>query len=193
MDHDATAGQLVALEVGEGQAAQIAALLEELGERHADADDGDVELQDVDLEDLENGQKVTYQIVGLDEADQEVVYYTSLLAWVGCHVDAYEQAKWFGDEMALKSDFRHTDFGLAGARPLFILRHLGAGRPMAERVKLGVTFPGDGRRVAEAMIENHWLAADGLGERPHRSSARRNAGSAAAIAGTPARVRASSD
>jgi HD-GYP domain-containing protein (c-di-GMP phosphodiesterase class II) len=28
-----------------------------------------------------------------------------------------------------------------------------------------VTFPGDGRRVAEAMIENHWLAADGLGER----------------------------
>ena len=28
-----------------------------------------------------------------------------------------------------------------------------------------MTFPGDGRRVAEAMIENHWLAADGLGER----------------------------
>ena len=103
--------------------------------------------------------------MGLDEADQEVVYYTSLLAWVGCHVDAYEQAKWFGDEMALKSDFRHTDFGAVTARPLFILRHLGAGRPMAERAKLGVTFPGDGRRVAEAMIENHWLAADGLGER----------------------------
>jgi hypothetical protein len=31
--------------------------------------------------------------LGLDEADQEVVYYTALLAWVGCHVDAYEQAK----------------------------------------------------------------------------------------------------
>ena len=67
--------------------------------------------------------------MGLDEADQEVVYYTSLLAWVGCHVDAYEQAKWFGDEMALKSDFRHTDFGAVAAQPLFILRHLGAGRP----------------------------------------------------------------
>jgi HD-GYP domain-containing protein (c-di-GMP phosphodiesterase class II) len=103
--------------------------------------------------------------MGLDEADREVVYYTSLLAWVGCHVDAYEQAKWFGDEMALKSDFRHTDFGAVAAQPLFILRHLGAGRPMAERARLGVTFPGDGRRVAEAMIENHWLAADGLGER----------------------------
>ena len=54
--------------------------------------------------------------MGLDEADQEVVYYTSLLAWVGCHVDAYEQAKWFGDEMALKSDFRHTDFGAVTAQ-----------------------------------------------------------------------------
>ena len=103
--------------------------------------------------------------MGLDEADQEVVYYTSPLAWVGCHVDAYEQAKWFGDDMALKTDFRHADFGAVTARPLFILRHLGAGLPMAERAKLGVTFPGDGRRVAEAMIENHWLAADGLGER----------------------------
>jgi HD-GYP domain-containing protein (c-di-GMP phosphodiesterase class II) len=103
--------------------------------------------------------------MGLDEADREVVYYTSLLAWVGCHVDAYEQAKWFGDEMALKSDFRHTDFGAVAAQPLFILRHLGAGRSMAERARLGATFAGDGRRVAEAMIENHWLAADGLGER----------------------------
>ncbi|MGH3178607.1 MAG: hypothetical protein ACRDPF_32625, partial [Streptosporangiaceae bacterium] len=59
--------------------------------------------------------------MGLDEADRVVVYYTSLLAWVGCHIDAYEQAKWFGDDMALKTDFRHTDFGPAAARPLFIL------------------------------------------------------------------------
>jgi DNA-binding CsgD family transcriptional regulator len=55
--------------------------------------------------------------MGLDEADQEVVYYTSLLAWVGCHIDAYEQAKWFGDDMALKTDFRHADFGAVTARP----------------------------------------------------------------------------
>jgi hypothetical protein len=75
--------------------------------------------------------------MGLDEADRVVVYYTSLLAWVGCHVDAYEQAKWFGDDMALKTDFRHTDFGPAAARPLFILRHLGAGRPLAERAARG--------------------------------------------------------
>lgn len=103
--------------------------------------------------------------VGLDEADREVVYYASLVAWVGCHVDAYEQAKWFGDDTALKSDFRHADFAAATAKPLFMLRHLGAGRPAAERARLGAGFLGDGRRAAEAMLENHWLAADGLAAR----------------------------
>src|SRR5437763_1470491 len=47
------------------------------------------------------------EVCGLDApGDQSVLYYTSLLAWVGCHIDAYEQAKWFGDDLALKHDFR---------------------------------------------------------------------------------------
>ena len=100
--------------------------------------------------------------LGLDEADQEVVYYTALVAWVGCHVDAYEQAKWFGDDTALKSDFRRTDFATAASRPLFMLRHLGAGRPIAERTRLGLTFFGEGRKAAEDMLDNHWMAADSL-------------------------------
>jgi HD-GYP domain-containing protein (c-di-GMP phosphodiesterase class II) len=105
------------------------------------------------------------QRLGLDEADREVVYYAALLAWVGCHVDAYEQAKWFGDDMALKADFRRADFASAAAGPLFMLRHLGTGRPMAERARLGIAFLGDGRRAAESMVENHWLAADALAAR----------------------------
>ena len=103
--------------------------------------------------------------LGLDEADREVVYYASLLAWVGCHVDAYEQAKWFGDDTALKADVRRVDFATAATGPLFMLRHLGAGRPAVERARLGVAFVADGRRVAEAMLENHWLAADALAAR----------------------------
>src|SRR5580693_1193509 len=87
--------------------------------------------------------------LGLDEADQEVVYYTALVAWVGCHVDAYEQAKWFGDDTALKSDFRRTDFATATSRPLFMLRHFGAGRTIAERTRLGLAFFGEGRKAAE--------------------------------------------
>ena len=98
--------------------------------------------------------------LGLDAAEQEVVYYSALIAWVGCHVDAYEQAKWFGDDTALKSDFRHTDFASYAAKSMFMLRHLGAGRSAAERAKLGVAFLGEGRKAAEAMLDNHWTAAD---------------------------------
>ena len=40
---------------------------------------------------------------GLDEAERAVVYYTALLVNVGCHADAHEQAKWFGDDIVLKA------------------------------------------------------------------------------------------
>jgi HD-GYP domain-containing protein (c-di-GMP phosphodiesterase class II) len=36
---------------------------------------------------------------------------------------------------------------------------------MAERARAGVTFLGDGRRAAEDMLRNHWLAADALAAR----------------------------
>src|SRR5262252_8641521 len=57
--------------------------------------------------------------MGLEEAVRVVLYYSGLLAWVGCHTDAYEQAKWFGDDIALKAA------GIAGAGPGWMLGHLG--------------------------------------------------------------------
>lgn len=99
--------------------------------------------------------------LGLEESDRVVVYYTGLLAWVGCHVDAYEQAKWFGDDIALKADARLVD----RAGPGFVLRHLGAGRPPLERLRLGVAFLGEGRRTTMEMFENHSIAIDGFAAR----------------------------
>src|SRR5213592_232082 len=40
--------------------------------------------------------------VGLDDEQRATVYYTALLVNVGCHTDAHEQAKWFGDDFAMK-------------------------------------------------------------------------------------------
>src|SRR4051794_690863 len=99
--------------------------------------------------------------LGLDEAARAVVYYVGLLGWVGCHVDAYEQAKWFGDDQALKADQRRVDMAGVAARA-FVLRHLGAGRGLAERAWLAARFAVDGRHAADAMIENHWLATNEL-------------------------------
>src|SRR6476620_10524767 len=53
----------------------------------------------------------------LELTDQErvVVFYSGLLAWVGCHTDAYEQAKWFGDDISVKDDAHYAyDFGKVG-------------------------------------------------------------------------------
>ena len=96
--------------------------------------------------------------LGLDEEARAVVYYVGLLGWVGCHVDAYEQAKWFGDEQALKADYRRVDLAGAAARGAFVVRHAGAGRGVAARARLGVRLAADGRRVANTMIENHCVA-----------------------------------
>src|SRR5216110_3665751 len=52
--------------------------------------------------------------IGLDDDDRASVYYTALLINVGCHTDAHEQAKWFGDDLALKSD--KYVYGLRGLR-----------------------------------------------------------------------------
>jgi hypothetical protein len=35
-------------------------------------------------------------VIDLEEEQRAPLYYVSLLAWVGCHIDAYEQAKWLG-------------------------------------------------------------------------------------------------
>ncbi len=96
--------------------------------------------------------------VGVDEATRGVVYYSSLLAWVGCHTDAYEQSHWFGDEIMMKASFRR-------AGPAATLRQFGAGRPLLERLKLSVDLVRTGLRELGDMLENHWLATDALATR----------------------------
>jgi len=99
--------------------------------------------------------------LGVRGEERVVVYYTALLAWVGCHVDAREQARWLGDDLALKGDFRLIDADARGEAG-FVLRHLGAGRPPLDRLRLGLAFAGEGRRVVEDMFENHWRATEAL-------------------------------
>jgi hypothetical protein len=53
---------------------------------------------------------------GLDDDEKAVVYYTALIVNVGCHVDAHEQAKWFGDDIALRAmKYEHDQRSAPGA------------------------------------------------------------------------------
>jgi HD-GYP domain-containing protein (c-di-GMP phosphodiesterase class II) len=101
--------------------------------------------------------------LGLDEVDRATVYYTALLINVGCHTDAHEQAKWFGDDIALKSD--KYAYALRGARgTLAGLRRVGSGHPLMRRLRIGVEFAVRGHHDLDKMIEHHAIIARALAQ-----------------------------
>ena len=99
--------------------------------------------------------------LALSAADRAVLYYVSLVSWVGCHIDAYEQAKWFGDDLALKAGFRLVDpVGVRSAGQM--IRQVGAGRHGTDRAGVAIRFLAGGMRDANVMMHNHAHAADQL-------------------------------
>jgi HD-GYP domain-containing protein (c-di-GMP phosphodiesterase class II) len=102
--------------------------------------------------------------LGLDESERSVVYYAALLAWVGCHVDSYEQAHWFGDDIALRNDVYSSDLvGVNKGR--FAVRHLGAGRPPVQRARTAVEFLVWNRDAMATMHGTHCVIAGELARR----------------------------
>src|SRR6478609_5063263 len=99
----------------------------------------------------------------LDEAQHGSVYYTSLLINVGCHTDAHEQAKWFGDDIAMKSTKYDYEWrSLRGAAATG--RNFGAGNPPLHRFRLGLEFVVSGRRDMDEMLTEHAQRARLLAE-----------------------------
>jgi HD-GYP domain-containing protein (c-di-GMP phosphodiesterase class II) len=99
--------------------------------------------------------------LGLDEADRSVVYYAALLVNVGCHSDAHEQAKWFGDDIALKST--KYDYELGSLRQAVAsLRLVGSGHPPLHRFRVGLEFALSGHREIDGTIARHAALAGTL-------------------------------
>ncbi len=101
--------------------------------------------------------------VALDEQRRADVYYTALLVGVGCHSDAHEQAKWFGDDIALKSgkydhEFRSLGDAVAG------LRRLGSGHAGSHRFRVALEFALSGHKEVIDMITQHAAMTRLLGE-----------------------------
>jgi HD-GYP domain-containing protein (c-di-GMP phosphodiesterase class II) len=97
----------------------------------------------------------------LDDAERSTLYYTALLVNVGCHSDAHEQAKWFGDDIALKATkYRHDARSLRSVAEG--LRFIGAGNPPLRRFRVAVEFALSGHREVDGMIAQHAARARGL-------------------------------
>ena len=105
----------------------------------------------------------TAERAGLDDEARAVVYYTALLVNVGCHTDAHEQARWFGDDIALKS--AKYDYELGSPRSMAAtMRKLGAGNPPLHRFRIGLEFAVSGHRGMDDMISQHAAMARTLAE-----------------------------
>ncbi len=92
--------------------------------------------------------------IGLDDQQRSVVYYSALLVNVGCHSDAHEQAKWFGDDIAMKTTKYDYDMkSMSGA--IAMLKLVGSGNPPLHRFRVGLEFALSGIRELNGMIERH--------------------------------------
>ncbi|HEY5874895.1 MAG TPA: HD domain-containing phosphohydrolase [Ilumatobacteraceae bacterium] len=102
------------------------------------------------------------ELLGLDEAERADVYYVALLVNVGCHSDAHEQARWFGDDIALKATkYEHEPFSLSDVASM--VRLLGSGSSPLHRIRTGLEFAVSGRREVSDMLARHAGLARELG------------------------------
>ena len=100
------------------------------------------------------------EAMGLDERERAVVYYTSLLINVGCHSGAHEQAKLFGDDIALRSGKYSQATGLQAMASM--LRLVGAGRPPLMRIRIALDLLVSGHREMAKMVASHAKLAQTL-------------------------------
>ena len=102
--------------------------------------------------------------IGLDDRERADLYYVALLAWAGCVADTYEVASWFGDDIAFRADSYEVD--LAGLPMLgFMLRHVGAGGPTLQRLRLATTLVATGGHAVRRGLMSHCISTAQLAER----------------------------
>jgi HD-GYP domain-containing protein (c-di-GMP phosphodiesterase class II) len=97
--------------------------------------------------------------VEVDDAERAAVYYTAMLAWVGCTADSHELAAHFGDEIAFRAAAHEVD--LAGLPMIgFMLGRVGTGQPPLRRARMAAELVASrGRAAAEAMTAHCQVAS----------------------------------
>ena len=102
--------------------------------------------------------------IGVEPDERAALYYVTTLAWVGCVADTPEVAAVFGDDIAFRHDYYQVD--LAGLPMLgFMLRHVGAGRPPLQRLRLAANLVVTGGKNIERGLMSHCLTTSRMAER----------------------------
>jgi HD-GYP domain-containing protein (c-di-GMP phosphodiesterase class II)/DNA-binding CsgD family transcriptional regulator len=100
----------------------------------------------------------------LDERQRGTVFYANLVAWIGCHADSHELARWFGDDIAFRADSYRVDWsGLPFLR--LLATHVGQDRgPLARGARAGA-FLVNARGHLSELIHSHCSSAAALADR----------------------------
>jgi len=73
--------------------------------------------------------------LGLPRPQRDSTYLTTLILWIGCHVDSHEFARMFGDDIAVRADSYLVDWvGLPYMK--FMLNNVAKGEPLPHRLKV---------------------------------------------------------
>ncbi|WP_439379819.1 HD domain-containing phosphohydrolase [Amycolatopsis lexingtonensis] len=102
--------------------------------------------------------------LGLDDKQRATTFYATLVAWIGCHADSHELARWFGDDIAFRAaTYRVNWTGLPFLR--LLAAHVGRDKaPLARGVLAAVFLAGVRGRMA-ALIHSHCTSAGRLADR----------------------------
>jgi HD-GYP domain-containing protein (c-di-GMP phosphodiesterase class II) len=104
-------------------------------------------------------------LVGASAPEREAVYYLGLMMNVYCHADAAEQARWFGDDIAMKGDgFEMLDMTTAQVAAL-VLRRLNSHGSRSERAKRLAAFAVSGRKFVTSFLTTHSTVGAQFAER----------------------------
>ena len=104
--------------------------------------------------------------IGIAAPEREATYYVGMLLNAYCHSDATEQAQWFGDDIAFKSDgidiLGMNTFQMLG----MLVRKVTSHGTAFERAKRVATLPTAGQRQIVSFVTTH----SALGEKFARSA-----------------------
>jgi HD-GYP domain-containing protein (c-di-GMP phosphodiesterase class II)/DNA-binding CsgD family transcriptional regulator len=88
--------------------------------------------------------------IGIDDAERAAVYYTGMLAWVGCTADSHELAAEFGDDIGFRAAAHEVDL---------------AGVPMMDFLLARITTERAPLEVAAEAMTAHCMVASQIARR----------------------------
>lgn len=101
--------------------------------------------------------------LGLSQEQRGIVYYSTLVMWIGCHADSQEYARWFGDDIAVREAAYLVDWsGLPYLK--FLLGNVAKGENPMRRASVMTRLFRDARGQLSQLLHSHCASAAALAQ-----------------------------